>query len=224
MRPPEVIRRAPPIGPELDPAAHAVVLGHLLRGLIAPQRQLLRFDQLQLQRHRQALFPRARAEPDEHLAGLHHFARDDHLLAVEVRLAGSRVVRVVLDVRFPDPPVPFLQDQFADLLIRVLRHHADAAPDRVRHIRIHRRGRPRTVAHRVAIAGEQLQPVGVQERVLAELTRIPSNAATPSARRIVGERPHRPRASAESPAAHARRAGRASSGFRWPINCPTRWS
>ena len=57
------------------------------RDLIAVERQHLRRDHLQLQRHRQAVLRPARPEAEEHLAGDEHLARGAPLQPVEVREA-----------------------------------------------------------------------------------------------------------------------------------------
>ena len=55
--------------------------------LIPVERQHLRREHLQLQRHRQAVLRPARPEAEEHLAGDEHLARGTPLQPVEVREA-----------------------------------------------------------------------------------------------------------------------------------------
>ncbi len=95
----EMVGDAPPDRVELDPLPDDIAAR---RHLVAIERQHLRGQHLQLQRHRQAILRPPRSEPKEHLARDEHFARGAALQAVEV---GE-----TLGVRFIGPVEPELLD------------------------------------------------------------------------------------------------------------------
>lgn len=73
----------------------------------------------------------------------------------------------------------------------MLWNKTNAAPDGVGHVRADGAHSPRAVAHCVAVAGQQLQPMREQDRVDAEVTGVPAVPAPALARRIEREGAHR---------------------------------
>ena len=135
----EVVGDAPADRVELDALPDDVAAG---RDLVAIERQHLRREHLQLQRHREAVLRPARPEPEEHLAGDEHLARGAALQAVEVGEA--------LGIGFVGPVEPELLDLRLELGIRDQRRRLDAGADHVAGPALDRVGGIAVVAHEPA--------------------------------------------------------------------------
>jgi hypothetical protein len=81
----EVIRHPPPDAIERDPLADDGAVGG---AFVSRERQHLRGQHLDLQRHGEPVFRAARSEAQEHLAGNEHLARDPALIRRPCRAAG----------------------------------------------------------------------------------------------------------------------------------------
>ena len=159
----EVVGEPPADGVELDAAADAAAVPEVLRLL---EGQHLRLQELQLQRHQQAVLGAARAQPDEALAGDEHLAGDHALQAVEV---GQPV-----GVGLVGPGEPEPLDAVAHLGVLDQRRGLDAVADQVGGEGLAGVAGVAVGDHELAGAGQQPRAAGGDQRVDVLQRRLPA--------------------------------------------------
>ena len=162
----EVVGEPPADRVELDAAADAPAAPELLHLL---ERQHLRLQELQLQRHQQPVLGAARAQPHEALAGDEHLARDHALQAVEV---GQPV-----GVGLVGPGEPEPLHAVADLGVLDQRRGLDAVADQVGGEGLAGVAGVAVGDHELAGAGQQPRAAGGDQRVDVLQRRLPAAQA-----------------------------------------------
>ena len=132
--------------------------------LVPVERQHLRREHLQLQRHRQAVLRPPRPEPEEHLAGNEHLARGAPLQPVEVREA--------FGVGLVGPVEPELLDLGLELGLLDQRRRLDAGADHIAGPALDRVRRIAVVAHEPAGARRDVRTGGRDQRVEVRPARL----------------------------------------------------
>ena len=123
--------------------------------LIERHRQMLGFEHLDLQGHRQTIFGPSIAQPDQGFPAFEHGARRQCLQSVEVRQAGR------IGAFTPVPPQGM--DGFTQGVVLHHRLWLDAGADGVRHVGINPGGGPGISAHQITTPGAQ-GILGVRQR------------------------------------------------------------
>ena len=157
----EVVGHAPSDRIELDALADYVAAGH---DLVAIERQHLRGEHLQLQRHREPVLRAAWAEAKEHLARDEHLAGGAALQAIKVRETFS--------VGFVGPVEPELLDLRLERRILDQGRRLDAGAHHIARPALDRVGGIAVVAYEPAGAGRDVRAGRCDQRVEMRAARL----------------------------------------------------
>ena len=174
MRAVEVIGHAPSKPVKLDAGTDQVSI--FCRG-VECHRQMLGFEHLKLQRHRQSIFGSAIAKPDQRFAAFEHRPTGQRLQSIEV----GEPCGIGVD----SPITPQCLNGFA---YRGLRHHRlrlDAGTDGVCHVGLERRIGPGIATHQITALGAQLVLGEKQRRDGTGIADRPGQRATTAANSII---------------------------------------
>ena len=142
--PVQVIGHTPSEAVKFDAGAnHVAVRSRRVHG----HRQVLRFEYLQLQRHRQPVFWAPIADPHQCLAALQHGPAGQGLQAIEISEPRS--------VGIQRPVAPEHLDPFAQCGIRHQGLRLDAGTDRIGHVGLQRGIGPGIAPHEITTLGAQ---------------------------------------------------------------------